>query len=427
MFFGMGHVGRQGVAAKVVPGVGTGLALNLNFTAGVLDPLVSFTRASTATYFDTVGTMQVAATNAPRWDSDPVTHALRGLLMEDTRTNSIPNSTMVGASVGVLPTGWTTATGTGVAASIVATGAESGIAYVDIRYVGTAIAGQVNVVFEAANAIAALTGQTWATSYYARIVAGTQTNVSSICIGEGENTAAGGAVTGANNPIGPITAAPLATQRYSHTRTLSGGGTVGAFAPYLVVFMQAGAVDMTLRLGAPQCEQSVFTTSFIPTTSVAVTRAPDSCLVLPANMGWFTAPGGSWQAEFTPVMQPVGSTAARVIGRPGAAGISPMYLNSSSQFGQYDGAGFTTAYGTSFTNTVRAASTWTAGTAKLCAGGGAVTTSAAMATGYGAFTAAGVAFMIPSTNVDENMTGYLRAVRYWPRILTDAEMQAVTA
>ena len=60
---------------------------------GVLDPGITFTRASVGTYFDATGAMQTAARGgAPRWDYDPVTHALRGLFIEETRTNLLLNS-----------------------------------------------------------------------------------------------------------------------------------------------------------------------------------------------------------------------------------------------------------------------------------------------------------------------------------------------
>src|SRR4029077_17321879 len=75
-----------------------GTSLDMSFVdgSGVLDPRPTFTRASTATYFDASGTMQTAATNAPRFDYDPVTHALRGLLIEEQRTNLLLNSATLG-------------------------------------------------------------------------------------------------------------------------------------------------------------------------------------------------------------------------------------------------------------------------------------------------------------------------------------------
>ena len=70
-----------------------GSTLDLSFmTPGSLDGRITFTRASTATYFDAAGVLQTAAANAPRWDYDPITHALNGLLLEQAGTNLLLNS-----------------------------------------------------------------------------------------------------------------------------------------------------------------------------------------------------------------------------------------------------------------------------------------------------------------------------------------------
>jgi len=96
---------------------------------GTLDPRIAYTRASTGTYFDSTGTMQTAAINAPRWDYDPTTLQLRGLLMEEGRTNLILNSaTLVTQSVTTTATAYTLSfygTGT-VTKSGAATGALAG-------------------------------------------------------------------------------------------------------------------------------------------------------------------------------------------------------------------------------------------------------------------------------------------------------------
>lgn len=52
-----------------------------------LDPRITFTRASTATYFDQFGVMQTAASGVPRFDFNPTTLVSLGLLIEEQRTN----------------------------------------------------------------------------------------------------------------------------------------------------------------------------------------------------------------------------------------------------------------------------------------------------------------------------------------------------
>jgi hypothetical protein len=52
----------------------------------------TFSRTSIGTYYNSTGTIQTAAANAPRFDYDPVTLQPKGLLIEESRTNFIINS-----------------------------------------------------------------------------------------------------------------------------------------------------------------------------------------------------------------------------------------------------------------------------------------------------------------------------------------------
>ncbi|MCK7581015.1 MAG: hypothetical protein MZV65_38955 [Chromatiales bacterium] len=64
-----------------------------------LSDIVTFTRASNATYFDAKGVMQTAGSNVPRLDFDPVTGVCRGLLIEEARTNLFLNSLLDGTNL----------------------------------------------------------------------------------------------------------------------------------------------------------------------------------------------------------------------------------------------------------------------------------------------------------------------------------------
>ena len=68
-------------------------SLNLDFAnSRVLDPRVSFTRASASTYVGSDGLIKTAATNEPRFDHNPATRESLGLLVEEQRTNLLTYS-----------------------------------------------------------------------------------------------------------------------------------------------------------------------------------------------------------------------------------------------------------------------------------------------------------------------------------------------
>jgi hypothetical protein len=69
---------------------------DLNFTRRTLsgiDPAYSFTRNSSATYVGPDGFIKTAVVNQPRFDFDPVTGEYKGLLIEEGRTNLLTYST----------------------------------------------------------------------------------------------------------------------------------------------------------------------------------------------------------------------------------------------------------------------------------------------------------------------------------------------
>jgi hypothetical protein len=397
-------------------GGGGGPSLALDFmTPGTLSPLITFTRASTATYFDSAGVMQTAAVNTPRWDYDPVTLALRGLLLEDQRTNLLPWSSDPTVDATWLKSGITSAAPTATANQTTAPD-------------GTLTADRVN--FPAVSAVGAvsLTQQTLAATaaiytfsvYLKGAVGGEQTYIS-IRIGTTPYyTSPRITLTTSWQRYVVTSAAPLTTAAW-----FFGVGTD------LRDVSQTSTPAQNIYVWGAQFELGDFATSYIPTTTVAVTRSIDSCLILPANMGWFTGtPGGSWFVEFdyfdaTP-------TNSRVIGRSNVSGgITPVMLATGPPISgaQYDGAvALATTNVPAANASTKIVTTWTAGQAKVCTNGGTVASSAALSSGYAALTTLGVRFMAVTTaNTTDNTSGHLRNVRYWPTVLTDAQMQAMTA
>lgn len=255
----------------------------------------TYSRPSNATYFSSTGVLTVASADVARVDYDPDGLALRGLLHEPSRVNQIRNNTMAGAVAGTPgtnpSTGWS-ATGAGgnvTSREIVAIGTDDGMNYIDYRYI-TSGAAIIDISLTGGYTATASTGEQWVASSFAKLQAGSLTNVMSMVITLGDS---GGSSSGLFTP----TNAALRTQRYSHSRILT-SATINSF---LFRITTSGAADFTLRLGLPQLEFGAFPTSPITTVSTPVTRAADRLTYnLAANAPWFQSSNGyTYSLDFT--------------------------------------------------------------------------------------------------------------------------------
>ena len=79
--------------AQAVPSLDLRFAENKSLTDAVTgQSLITFTRASSATYIDSAGTLRTAAVDVPRFDHNPTTGESLGLLVEDQRANLLSYS-----------------------------------------------------------------------------------------------------------------------------------------------------------------------------------------------------------------------------------------------------------------------------------------------------------------------------------------------
>jgi hypothetical protein len=199
---------------------------------------------------------------------------------------------MVGAvagSPGTLPTNWVNSQTAGLSRQIVGVGTENGLQYIDLRFFGTTNTGDgIRIDLETGTSIAAATGQTWTYSLYAKLISGTIPTTSFVFF---ERNAGGSAVTS-----GGVAFLPTSTlSRFNSTRTLSGGVTVAFVQTSLsITTANATAYDFTIRIAAPQMELGAYATTFIKTSTAAVTRVADNYdktgvdTFLGANSGtWF--------------------------------------------------------------------------------------------------------------------------------------------
>ena len=411
--------------ARAVPSLDLQLADNKSLVDGVTGKnLVDFTRASSATFTGSDGLIKSATTNEARFDHNPTTGESLGLLVEDARTNSLTNNTMGGAvagTPGTLPTGWPfQASSNGLAVSIVGTGTESGIAYLDWRISGTATAAAVgDICFGRASA---LTAQAWTGSSYLRLVAGNLSGVTGATIGLIEETVAQTFITGALYSISLPTTASLITQRPAASRTLTGGVTVALLRTNLTFNVSSGStVDFTIRIGLPQVEQGAFATSVIPTTTATVTRAADVASITGTNFSsWYNQTEGTVFADVT---------RQTTTGFPGRFRFwDGTSANSIDLY--YDAAA------NSSTFEIRASGT---SSVQIFGGGGALNSPVKAAAGWqtnnAAVTYNGVilgtdsSVVIPvadQVRIGSSLTGTIKRLTYWPVRLANPTLQSIT-
>ena len=190
-----------------------------------------------STRVNALGQIELVDDNVPRLDY-PIGGGCPALLVEPAATNGIRNNSMVGAVVGspgTAPTNWAISSA-GLTREIIATGSESGVQFIDIRFNGTATGTLAVIEHDSNTQIVASNGQIWTYSTYAKVVsAPTPPNAYQINIRE--FTSVGGTVSEGTSSYTPTSS----LARYSATRTLSGGGTVARVAGRLYFTLTNGS------------------------------------------------------------------------------------------------------------------------------------------------------------------------------------------
>lgn len=273
-----------------------------DFTSAVLSPLIAFSRSvNTATVIDSSGNVASVNADVPRFDYSPTTLACLGLLVEEARTNSVRNNTMQGAvagSPGTLPTNWRQSLQAGVSRTIVGTGTENGIDYIDVQFFGTPSAsGGCFLYFSADTEISAAPSENWAFSCYFSLVGGSWANVTSgsgTGLGMTPRNSGGSSISGGSLTPNQATSAPLITQRVTISPYTTPVNTAYVQSYFRFAVTSGNAIDFTLRIGLPQTEKGSGATSVIKTTGAAVTRNADVATITGTDFSdwWQASKGG---------------------------------------------------------------------------------------------------------------------------------------
>jgi hypothetical protein len=302
--------------ARIVPflqiAISTGLAVNITLRIGL--PQLQMGSEATPAIRTSGSAVYLPRSNAYQ-DYNPSTLAPLGFLIEEQRTNSIRNNTMVGAAAGTpgtLPTNWVTSL-SGLTRTIVGSSTVNGINYIDIRFNGTTSSGSgIEIKLDGNASISgASASQAWSQSVWVSVVGGSTTNITSSTLVFNEYS------------VGPayLRTTTCASNILAGGATLtrvSGSGTTGALTTIIEPIMYLGAssgvaIDITLRIGLPQLELGAFATSVIKTTAAAATRLADSASITGTNFSqWWNASAGTFVAAFS-LLSATAQTATRGI------------------------------------------------------------------------------------------------------------------
>jgi hypothetical protein len=248
--------------------------LNLDFAnSQSLDSRITFTRGSIGTRVNRNGLIETIPANQPRFDFDPISGECRGLLIEESRTNLITYSEDFSQGI------WTKTNG-GVALVPVVTSnavtSPSGELTADkvvFEISGGTTTTEISLL---AQSYSSVSGTTYTVSAWVRVDSGTS-NIFIDC--ESSNT--------------NIVQVTSTWQRFSVTRT--SGSSAGKTVRIGLRGNVATSKSATIYIWGAQLEAGSVPTSYIPTTTSAVTRSVDNVEMTGTNFSsWYNQSEGTF-------------------------------------------------------------------------------------------------------------------------------------
>lgn len=183
-------------------------------------------------------------------------YAVAGLWVEPSRTNSCRNGDCAGStngvvgSGGVLPTGFSVETASGLTTEVIGSGTANGISYFDLKISGTP-SGNYDFLFATTTSNSANVGNTWIQSLWMQIVGGDLTNISSVNIKIDERDAAGALL---QSNVASCAVGSSALTRYFTDYTFQNTGA-GRATPGMRI-IASGPINVTLRIAGIQFERA---------------------------------------------------------------------------------------------------------------------------------------------------------------------------
>ncbi|QGZ64361.1 phage head spike fiber domain-containing protein [Paraburkholderia acidisoli] len=395
---------------------GGGPSLVLDFIANPVVPAGwTFSRASTATWFDAQRVMRTAALNVARFDHDPATGAALGLRLESAMANLIPNSAAVGGA------GWRS-----ISTLVTLNALEAPDTSITASVLAAKLAGTTAFVHTPIIAIGA--NNTYAVSTWmqkgsaersvVRVYDGSvQTKIAEVFL------AWSGSVPSISNTTGvkgPATITPSFAGGYR--LTFSFNSALSTTCALLLYPDADNGVEST-GFCDPQLETGSFPSSYFETTGAAGTRTAD--FMTTSDLSWLDPQNGTLVFGGTFFSVADGGMFAFSLDDNANNGIGIYKINGSGALAAYSGSSGSTPLGLIVSDGQR----FKAGIAWSGAGASA----SASANGNKSLAVAGAQAVKPAElclggarNHQFASNVLVRSLTYWSRRLDDAELAGAT-
>jgi hypothetical protein len=269
--------------------------LNLDFTTGVLDPRLTFTRTSTvATYINSSGLIATASNNVARFDHDPNTLAPRGLLIEAAATNLFNWSETFATTGGATNWNWSVNVTRGTPTTTNPTGASGTVIKVEET---TANGLHTTLIVPTVLASTTYTFSVWAKAVertFVQLLENGGSGANSMV-----NLSTGSIVSESTSGITTVTAfGTTGWYRISMRLTTIVGQTTANCQLRLstngTTTSYAGTTGSGIYIWGAQLETGSGASSYIPTGASTVTRNADECSMTGTNFSdWYNQSEGT--------------------------------------------------------------------------------------------------------------------------------------
>ncbi|CAB4123705.1 hypothetical protein UFOVP48_66 [uncultured Caudovirales phage] len=382
--------------------------------------VTAYTPTTTAAITNYIPVLQTAASGAARFDCNPVTRESLGLLIEESRTNSLTYSSDFSNAA------WTKGNASiTTAANVAPDGTQTAQKLVEDTSTSQKYARQgttTTVQVYTFSVYAKASGRNWLLLYTDGAASGKYFDLSSGVVGNNYGTApTGSSIT------------PVGNDWYRCSITFT--STAAGVSNYIQAASSNGVNNYTgdgysgLFIWGAQLEAGAFATSYIPTVASTVTRAADAASMTGTNFSsWYNVAQGGFYGEATSKNSGSGNNSATFFNMPGSGTDRVTAYFSANALPRIESIYLgVTQYSFNGTNTVSANTS-----SKLAMS--YATASFALSSNGATSSSVSSGLVMPATSISfgtafvaGQLNGTVKRITYYPVRLTNGQLQALTA